>query len=339
MEKYDREFVCLCGYRMKESKMNTQHCPECDEWMHPVEYVTIVSHGDLDGIISAALRCEKLSPAAKVQFVFTQPFLVNTVVIAPETEKVFVCDIAINNRDPQMTADFYKRIEDRLVEWDDHHQGWEHDNPRLKSNGGKVFSSGSRACAEMLGGQDDIRVQDAIVADTREGVLSEQGQLIESAINADPTNDDVRLAATLLLCGNELMREVVETAAEVYAAVMEETERLAQEFHIDGRAMPVRSSKMYRDESSHGVVAVCDASEAKSVFSLTNLLLKGQEYARFAVVQHVSVHNGDKLVTIATKSGVNLVKLFELPSGAPFRVSLPAEKLEEVVEKLHNLSG
>jgi len=39
---YDKRFICSCGNRMKESEMNTRHCPECDEWMHPNIAVMLV---------------------------------------------------------------------------------------------------------------------------------------------------------------------------------------------------------------------------------------------------------------------------------------------------------
>lgn len=42
MTNYDREFVCSCGYRMRDSEMNTRHCPECDQWMKPVFTVMLV---------------------------------------------------------------------------------------------------------------------------------------------------------------------------------------------------------------------------------------------------------------------------------------------------------
>lgn len=41
-EKYDRTFRCVNGHHIKESEMNTIHCPECDESLYPVITVMLV---------------------------------------------------------------------------------------------------------------------------------------------------------------------------------------------------------------------------------------------------------------------------------------------------------
>jgi len=47
---------------------------------------------------------------------------------------------------------------------------------------------------------------------------------------------------------------------------------------------------------------------------------------------------GQEGLTIATsRKDVNLVELFRLGSGAPFRVSLPGSRLDEVLERLKTL--
>ena len=63
-------------------------------------------------------------------------------------------------------------------------------------------------------------------------------------------------------------------------------------------------------------------------------MLAGQKLATFAVVKTINPETGEKMVTIATKSDTNLVELFGLGSGAKFRVSLPVDRLNEVLEKI-----
>ena len=309
----------------------------------------VITHGDVDGATAAALELERLGIAPEnIRVIFTQPFLINKVVIPDDIEEIYVLDIAPNNRDIQMTIDFYRLIEDRLVNWYDHHEGWH--SPELHiltiSQGGKVIAQTARACAAMLGHSTDLRVINAIVADTREGELQLDGALIDEAIKSDMRNDEIRLAAVKLLIGDESQRLVLETAAKAYGLIQGETSYLAVCYTVDGQ-------DNYRDHCGKvvipkGTIAFVDvpAEYVKTYgqekppgrdYDLTQLLLKGQELANFAVARTISP-DGREVVTIATKSGVNLVELFELPSGAPFRVSLPAEKLEEVVEKLHNLN-
>jgi hypothetical protein len=64
------------------------------------------------------------------------------------------------------------------------------------------------------------------------------------------------------------------------------------------------------------------------------LLLAGQKLAPFAVVVTVHPQQGEGLTIATSCKDVNLVELFGLGSGAPFRVSLPAKRLEEALAKL-----
>ena len=86
--------------------------------------IQIVAHGDIDGVTSAAILFGQLAIEPEdINVVFTQPFLVDKVVIPDKVDQVYVVDIAINNRDPEMTADFVRRLGGKLVRWYDHHEG------------------------------------------------------------------------------------------------------------------------------------------------------------------------------------------------------------------------
>jgi hypothetical protein len=278
----------------------------------------IVAHGDLDGIISAALLARRhgWSPD-EVKVTFTQPFLVDRVAVG-EDDEVYVVDLAVNNRDPRMTRDFITRLGGRLVAWYDHHIGWGNefkDGRDLRF----VIAEGYPSCAFLVGGSSSL-VADANAADTRKGLLSDRGILIENATKADLSDDRTRDAAFRWLLGDESARAVLEDAARRYAEVMAETERLASGYRVDG------------------CVAVVDARESNHRYDLTQLLLAGQKKARFAVVLVKDPRDGSKRVTVATGDrSVNLVEVFGLPSGAPFRVNLPVERYEEAVARLNCL--
>jgi hypothetical protein len=279
--------------------------------------ITIVSHGDLDGIISTVLlikkfRLESLFKKDEVEIIFTQPWTVDK--INPQGEKIFVVDIAVNNKNPEMTKEFISRIVDKLVAWYDHHQGWTEEI--TQGNPAFVIDPLAKSCAEIIGGDPEL-IGDAIAADRREGSLSSKAQLIEIAIKSDLKDNTTRLFAVRWLLGDETVYDYLEKKAKNYEKMLVETQELVQNF-----------KKIEK-------VAIVDARGRRA--DLTQLLLKGEEIADFAVVLYSS--EGEELIEIATKrKDVNLVTVFGLPSGAPFRISLPTSKfsLEFVIEKLNH---
>jgi hypothetical protein len=276
----------------------------------------LVCHGDLDGIISAVCAIQYFELALEeTEITFVQPFTVDKVAVSDEVEKVFVIDVAVNNRDPEMTKNFIRRIGDRLVKWIDHHQGWSADltgyNPAF------LIIPKARSCASILyNGVNADLVDDAEAADTRSGRLSWRAQLIEQATKANMADDNIRLLAVKWLLGDESARAGLEVAAKKYAEIQAETERLAATFRVTGK------------------VALVDARESTYQYDLTQLLLAGQKLAPFAVVVTVHPQQGEGLTIATSCKDVNLVELFGLGSGAPFRVSLPAKRLEEALAKL-----
>ena len=281
----------------------------------------LVCHGDLDGIISAVCAIQYFELAlGETEITFVQPFTVDKVAVSDEVEKVFVIDVAVNNRDPEMTKNFLRRIGDRLVRWIDHHQGWSADltgySPAF------LIIPKARSCASILyNGVNADLVDDAEVADTRSGRLSWRAQLIEQATKANMADDNIRLMAVKWLLGDESAREGLEVAAKKYAEIQAETKRLAATFRVTGK------------------VALVDARESTYQYDLTQLLLAGQKLAPFAVVVTVHPQQGEGLTIATSRKDVNLVELFDLGSGAPFRVSLPIKRLDEALAKLKKLSS
>lgn len=308
--------------------------------------VLIIAHGDLDGITSAALVAERERFGIigdDLAVIFTQPYEVMTekVISAVDmADKVYVVDIAINNRDQKMTQQFYDHMGDKLIHWYDHHTGWE-GSDMTTQHGGKVVSMTSRACAAMLSSMSDDRVQDAVIADTREGELSPRGTLIDQAIKADMSDDFTRMEALKVLwTGNAGSKFKLEKAAEKYQQIAENTQILSDMYIVDDCPYSRNRARFFREDIQvpgrdyRGKVAVCDTRQHKhGDYDLTQLLLKGQELADFAAVVK-SNSDGVNTVTIATKTGVNLLDvLWNIPSGATFRVTIPF-KLECELEKI-----
>lgn len=156
--------------------------------------------------------------------------------------------------------------------------------------------------------------RDAHAVDTRLGVPSERGMVIDRALRARPRDDGLKgLVVRFLATGasDGSLFKVIAEAAEAVRAIEEQSRELAKRFVVD------------RD------VAVCDARGSKQ-YDKTVLLLLGQERARISVV------HDETTVTAAARfdSGVNLLALFGVDGGMPTRVSLPASRLDEVLAKL-----
>lgn len=281
--------------------------------------ILFIGHGDFDGVASVALLAKQLGiPAGEVRVIFTQPFLVEKLIIPDDDiERIFVVDIAMNNRDVEMTRKFIQSISNRLERWYDHHQGWQDEFV----NNNKFILKDKPACAAIIGSThwtapESAVVADAIAADTRKGELSPHGLLIEQAMKANMADDSIRVAAVKWLLGDESQKEILEKAAEKYAAIQKETMRLAGTYEMNGK------------------VAIVDARGSHE-HDLTQLLLAGQKLAEFALAKVVDPRTHEERITVATQGKTDLVKLFGLPSGSSSRVSLEATRLPEVLEKFN----
>jgi len=294
----------------------------------------LVAHGDLDGIVSAVLASSwsRVKDYRFIRVAFVQPFTLDEVKVADD-EDIIVCDIAVNNRDPRMTESFISRLGDQLLWWYDHHRGWE----RLEIDDKRfVIDSTAPSCAEVVLGTAQSEglepegyaldlVAAATVADSRQGELHEWALLVEKAIKADLSDNEVRKAAYEWLSGHRVdqnHRSVLSEASNKYEVVLKNTEELAKSYQVS-------------ETGKTALVKIADISN----IDMTQLLLAGQRLAPFAVVFGWFGPNGRSgSITIATsRKDVNLVKLFGLPSGAPFRVSLSTERLDEVLKKLNEI--
>ncbi|MEM3506696.1 MAG: hypothetical protein QXT31_03475 [Candidatus Bathyarchaeia archaeon] len=268
---------------------------------------TIIAHGDLDGIISAALLL-KAKRLNDYNVIFTEPFLLDKIKV-PENDNIFIVDIAINNKNPNMTLNFINTYKTQISKWYDHHQGWK--NYKLSES--FIIDETKQSCASIIGGDPEL-VEAATIADTRQGELLEKFKILEDAIKSNPQDDSTRHQVLAFLLGDESMFPLLKQKAEKYAEVKQTTEEVAKNYVVSGN------------------VAYVDAT-FKEV-DITALLLAGEKLAKFAVVKHNQ--NGEVVYTVATLSKVNLLEIFGLKSGAKFRVTLPSSTdLEELLKKLN----
>lgn len=278
----------------------------------------LIAHGDLDGIISAGLMISQFGRNGlnRTALTFTQPFLISEEIGI--LEDLYVLDIAVNNRDPEMTYKFIERFGHHLRLWVDHHKGWSEVLSKLSvDNRGKfLVVEDAESTAQIIDAEsvrrlpeDLVRtlVSDANAADTRRGTLSHIGRLIEEATKADITDDTIRRSAVRWIvngCKKDGDYKILQERQKKYEEIQRTTEKLVEQYEI------------------RNGVAVVDVRDAVD-YDRTQLLVRGERMAptRTAVLLGKNPQ-GEEMITIATMSDRNLVELFRLPSGSPSRVTL-----------------
>ena len=156
---------------------------------------------------------------------------------------------------------------------------------------------------------------DARAVDTRIGVPSERGEILDRAIRARHRDDGLRGIIIRFLAGgaeDETMFRDIRKIADELKALEDEARQLSTRYRVEQNFALVDT----RGNSKH--------------YDKTLLLLLGQERAP------VSVVCDDSTVTLAASfdSGLDLLALLGIDGGMPTRVSVGIQRLEEVIEKL-----
>jgi hypothetical protein len=246
------------------------------------------------------------------------------------------------------TKPFIDGLGERLAMWVDHHDHQKHalyrDDPRfvlrtkaqhgacpelitpeLVERAGPVdticchtdFDGLCAAAKWVRGGREPYpgADADARAIDTRLGVPSDLAVMIDRALRGKPNDDGLRGLIVRFLAEGAADRGLlgpIEEAATVFRSHEEEARRLAADYEL------------------HGDVALVSASEARTHYDKTLLLMLGQERAKVSVVYDRTT------VTAAARfdSGVDLLAALGLEGGMPTRVSVPITKLSFVLARL-----
>lgn len=166
--------------------------------------------------------------------------------------------------------------------------------------------------AEPYPGADD----DARAVDTRVGDVGPIATRIDRALRAKFRDDQLKRAVVHFLVGGMKPGPhdalIAEAAAE-FERRDARTQELARRFTIRGR------------------VAVVDTAGASGQFDKTDLLLAGQAQAPVSIVRD----SGMLTIAAGFDSGWDFVTMFELGGGMPTRVTIPEQKLDDVIAKIN----
>lgn len=166
---------------------------------------------------------------------------------------------------------------------------------------------------EPYPGADD----DARAVDTRVGTPGPIAARIDRALRARFRDDQLKRAVVQFLVGGlapGVHDDVIAEAAAEFERRSAITRELAHRFTIRGR------------------VAVVDTAGLQGRFDKTDLLLAGQARAQVSIVRDSG------MLTIAAPfgSGWDFVELFAIGGGMPTRVTIPEQRLDDVIAKIND---
>lgn len=171
----------------------------------------------------------------------------------------------------------------------------------------------------MLGGHPPYPEADADAraVDTRTGTASALGDTIDFALRAAYRDDSLRHRIIRFLTSGCRRKgqdwELIQEAADTFAAMAEHTREVASGYRVEGRValvrIPPRSGRVDK----------------------TYLLLLGQELAEVSVVQQ----SGMITVAAGFDSGFDFPVLLGLGGGMPTRASAPEDRLPDLLRALN----
>jgi hypothetical protein len=166
---------------------------------------------------------------------------------------------------------------------------------------------------EPYPGADD----DARAVDTRVGTPGPIAARIDRALRAKFRDDQLKRGVVQYLVGglqSGVHDQVIGDAAAEFERRDARTRELATRFTIRGR------------------VAVVDTAGAAGQFDKTDLLLAGQARAPVSIVRD----SGMLTIAAAFDSGWDFVSLFAIGGGMPTRVTIPEQRLDDVIAKIND---
>jgi len=301
----------------------------------------IVGHGDLDGIISTVMVYDMIRDEYdRIEVVFSQPFWLGNDKNIKQSkrccdgdlsiyDKIYVVDIAINNRKPSVTLDFINRAKGKVV-WYDHHKGWSNYNIHQIVDCKFYINENAKSCVSLIKRVHSKRQwNDKIEMLVELADLTDQGEgdnMFNKALKINLKNNETRYEVFrfgIAEMGGELEKYSMYNLAEKekkYKEMEKNTlELLRQRLKITG-----------------GVGFIDMRDRRQKPIDKTLLFFEAYKKVPYVILRFLTKENGQECMTIATSTRKNLVKTFRLPSGQPYRITLykPKYTPKEIIKML-----
>jgi hypothetical protein len=299
----------------------------------------VVSHGDLDGIISAATISINYNISPE-NIIFTQPFLLDKITIPEDTKEIYVVDIAVNNRNPNMTKEFIERYRDKIKLWIDHHEGYQLLKDWLGEE--RIIAGDSPSCPQLMR-ESGFAVPEEWVAAANaadrptEYEETELCKFLNRALKYSILSEDEELKEMIM---KTIVRYLVKSYKnENYS----EEERLLEEYgklYEEIEENTIESAGEIQELSGFKYKVGYIKLERDKKVDITKLFMLAYKQYDIVIIQKYTKED-EEITLIGTKlKEINLVQIFNLKSGAPFRISLPGphdEVLTFILAKLQEL--
>lgn len=279
----------------------------------------IISHGDLDGIVSAVMLHEIVKEEYDhIEVVWSQPYWVADPKYTGDLsmyDHIFISDIALNNRNINSVMRFIQKYKNKIT-WYDHHFGWSKYNICRTSNFRTYIDERAKSCVAVIRRvHPKMKYLEKVNGLIKLAHLTDQGitdNLFHKALKINPKNNESRYEIYrygISLNGGELERQALvslKIKATKYSTVI----------------LPNTETVLRDNTKIKGNVIFIDIRNRKRFpIDKTLAFFKAYEKCPHAVMRFYS-KNHEECITIATKSNINLVKRFKLPSGQRYRITL-----------------
>jgi oligoribonuclease NrnB/cAMP/cGMP phosphodiesterase (DHH superfamily) len=299
----------------------------------------IIAHGDLDGIISASILSINYNIPPE-NIIFTQPFLLDKITIQEDVEEIYIVDIAVNNRNPNITKEFRERYRDKIKLWIDHHEGYQLLKDWLGEE--RIIAGNSPSCPQLMR-ESGFTVPEEWVAAANaadrptEYKETELSRFLNRALKYGILSEDEELKEMI-------MKTIVRYLVKSYKnADYTKEERLLEEYgklYEEIEENTIESAEEIQEILGFRYKVGYIKLEREKKVDITKLFILAYKRYDFLIIQKCNKED-EEITLIGTKlKEVNLVSIFNLKSGAPFRVSLPGpheEKLNFILAKLQEL--
>ena len=287
----------------------------------------IISHGDLDGVVSAVMLHQIIRPEYdNIEVIWSQPYWVADTRYTGDLgmyDNIFISDIALNNRNIGSVMRFIQKYKGRII-WYDHHFGWSKYNIYRTAQFKMYVDERAKSCVEVIRKvHPKIQYLEKVNGLIKLAHETDQGKtnnLFHKALKINPKNNESRYEIFrygISLNGGELERQALvslKIKANKYSSIM----------------MPNTDTVLREDSKRKDNVLFIDIRGRKRFpIDKTLLFFKGYDSGCPHVALRFHSKSNEECLTIATKTNINLVKRFKLPSGQAYRITLFKPKLTD----------